>query len=71
MCNENVCHNIVVIGLIMRYVGLMGSLCLIRNLYLSDIWQRLVVANGFENGTCYDEIGPCAQNMVTIVLFNG
>ena len=61
LCNENVCHNIVVIDLTMRHVGQMGSLCLVRNLYLSDKGK----------GMCYDEIGLCAQNMVTIVLFNG
>ena len=50
--------------------GPCGVTLFIRNLYLSDIWQRLVVENGYENGMCYDEIGLCAQNMVTIVLFN-
>ena len=39
-----------------------------KHLYLSSVWQGLVVKNGHPKDImCYDEIGLCAQNIDTIL----
>lgn len=48
--------------------GTWASLFLVRNLYLSGVWQGLQLWTDTKKGTCCNAIGLCAPLMLAILL---
>ena len=48
-------------------VGVIQLLFLIKQLYLSDVWQLVRCDFKHWKDVCLEEIGLCAQNMITIL----